>query len=220
MTLRLIFGVLPWTLEDADLRWHVTCQSPSDIVPLESCLPILCMCTNAWLLVTGVLHNIVVFRVCLYNGVLCARLICLFSGYHAEGCRAPPIPCGYHAEGYHARTDTFKLTGYHVCRVTSPELPRSIQTSGYRRVITHAGSFYQVSSYFSFHPLIRRCFHNNHNFTTEPGAHRTEEHNALFPTEPGAHRTEPLNKPSLIMQFGLSHRTHGRNKSSLLRLFQ
>ena len=25
---------------------------------------------------------------------------------------------GYHAEGYHARTDAFKLTGYHVCRVT------------------------------------------------------------------------------------------------------
>ena len=33
------------------------------------------------------------------------------------------------------------VTGYHVCRVTTPELPRSIQTSGYRRVITPAGSF-------------------------------------------------------------------------------
>ena len=42
---------------------------------------------------------------------------------------------GYHAEGYH-RTDAFKPTGYHVYRVTTPELPRSIQTSGYRRVIT------------------------------------------------------------------------------------
>ena len=62
----------------------------------------------------------------------------LFSGYHAEGYHAPPIPYGYHAEGYHARTYTFKLTGYHVCRVTTPELPRSIQTSGYRRVITPA----------------------------------------------------------------------------------
>ena len=52
----------------------------------------------------------------------------LFSGYHAEGC--------------HARTDiTFKLTGYHVSRVTTPELPRSIQTSGYMRVITPAGRF-------------------------------------------------------------------------------
>ena len=48
---------------------------------------------------------------------------------------------GYHAEGYHARTDTFKLTGYHICRVTTPELPRSMKTSGYRRVITPAGSF-------------------------------------------------------------------------------
>ena len=32
----------------------------------------------------------------------------------------------YHAESYHVRTDAFKLTGYHVCRVTTPELPRSI----------------------------------------------------------------------------------------------
>ena len=32
---------------------------------------------------------------------------------------------GYHAEGYHARTYAIKLTGYHVCRVTTPELPRS-----------------------------------------------------------------------------------------------
>ena len=48
---------------------------------------------------------------------------------------------GYHAEGYHARTDAFKLTGYHVCRVTTPELPRSIQTSGYRWVITPSRSF-------------------------------------------------------------------------------
>ena len=48
---------------------------------------------------------------------------------------------GYHAEGYHARAYAFKLTGYHVCRVTTPELPRTIQTSGYRRVITPAGGF-------------------------------------------------------------------------------
>ena len=52
---------------------------------------------------------------------------CLFSGYHAEG--------------YHARTDAFKLTGYHVCRVTTPELPRSKKTSGYRQVTTPAGRF-------------------------------------------------------------------------------
>ena len=58
---------------------------------------------------------------------MCARLILVsLSGYHAEGYHAPPIPYGYHAEGYYARTDTFKLTGYHVCRVTIPELPRSI----------------------------------------------------------------------------------------------
>ena len=75
-------------------------------------------------------------------GFLCARLIfSLFSGYHAEGYHAPPIAYDYHAEGYRARTDTSKLTGYHVCRVTTPELPRYIQTSGYRRVITPVGSF-------------------------------------------------------------------------------
>ena len=73
--------------------------------------------------------------------ILCSVNLNLFSGYHAEGYHAPPIPYGYHAEGYHARTDTFKLTGYHVCRVTTPELPRSKLTSGYRRVITPAGSF-------------------------------------------------------------------------------
>ena len=28
--------------------------------------------------------------------------------------------------GYHARTDASKLTGYHVCRVTTPDLPRPI----------------------------------------------------------------------------------------------
>ena len=36
MTLRLTFGVLPWTLEDTDLRWHVSCQSPSDKLSLWS----------------------------------------------------------------------------------------------------------------------------------------------------------------------------------------
>ena len=72
---------------------------------------------------------------------VCPVNISLFSGYHAEGYHAPLIPYGYHAKGYHARTDTFKLTGHHVCRVTTPELPRYMQTFGYRRVITPAGSF-------------------------------------------------------------------------------
>ena len=77
---------------------------------------------------------------------VCSVNFSVFSGYHAEGYHAPPIPYGHHAEGhnaegYHARTDTFKLTGYHVCRVTTAELPRSKQTSGYRQVITPAGSF-------------------------------------------------------------------------------
>ena len=72
---------------------------------------------------------------------VCSVNFSLFSGYHAESYHAPLIPYGYHAEGYHARTDTFKLTGHDVCNVATPELPRSIQTSGYRRVITPAGSF-------------------------------------------------------------------------------
>ena len=70
-----------------------------------------------------------------HNGILgcgffCARLISVcvsFSGSLSQ--RGLPRPTalfsGYHAEGYHARTDAFKLTGYHVCRVTTPELPRS-----------------------------------------------------------------------------------------------
>ena len=77
---------------------------------------------------------------------------------------------GYHTEGYDARTDAFKLTGYHVCRVTIPELPRSIQTSGYRRVITPAGS------YFSSHRLIRQYFHNNNNTFPPSLAHTARTH--------------------------------------------
>ena len=58
----------------------------------------------------------------------------LFSGYQAEDHHTPPIPYGYHAEGYHARTDTVKLTGYQVCRVTTCLLytspsPRDLSTS-------------------------------------------------------------------------------------------
>ena len=91
-------------------------------------------------------------------GFLCARLIsiclfrlprrgvprptvCLFRLPRRGLPRPTRLFSGYHAEGYHARTDTFKLTGYHVCRVTTAELPRSKQTSGYRQVITPAGSF-------------------------------------------------------------------------------
>ena len=64
---------------------------------------------------------------------------------------------GYHAQGYHALTTTARLprralprpilttTGYHACvyiPISTPELPRFKQTSGYRQVITPAGSFY------------------------------------------------------------------------------
>ena len=42
-----------------------------------------------------------------------------------RGLPRPTALSGYHAEGYHARTYAIKLTGYHVCRVPTPELPRS-----------------------------------------------------------------------------------------------
>ena len=92
---------------------------------------------------------------------------------------------GYHAQGYHALTTTARLprrglprpilttTGYHACvyiPVSTPELPRFKQTSGYRQVITPAGSFYV----FSLSSVIRQSIHNNNNFSTEPGAHRTD----------------------------------------------
>ena len=111
-------------------------------------------------------------------GFLCARLISvsLSGSLFRLPRRGLPRPTalfsGYHAEGYNARTDAFKLTGYHVCRVTTPELPRSIQTSGYRRVITPAGSFKLIS----LSSANMSVLHNNHNFSTESGAHRTDPH--------------------------------------------
>ena len=62
-------------------------------------------------------------------GFSCARLVSFsFSGSLPQRGlpRSTALISGYHAEGHHARTDTFELTGYHVCRVTTPELPRSI----------------------------------------------------------------------------------------------
>ena len=94
-----------------------------------------------------------------FCGFLCARLISVsFSGsLFRLPRRGLPRPTalfsGYHAEGYNARTDAFKLTGYHVCRVTTPELPRSKQTLGYGQVITPARSFYL----FFLSSVIRQC---------------------------------------------------------------
>ena len=60
-------------------------------------------------------------------GFLCARLISV--SFSVSLFRLPrrglPHPTALFY-GYHARTDASKLTGYHVCRVTTPELPRSI----------------------------------------------------------------------------------------------
>ena len=126
---------------------------------------------------------------------VCSVDLSLYSGYHAERYHAPPIPHGNHAEGYHARTDTFKLTGYHVWRVTTPELPRSIQNSGHRRVITPAGSFcifFLSSVNTSVLPkqqpqLSHRAWRTPHGltqhaFSTEPGAqpHGPTQHASDF----------------------------------------
>ena len=102
---------------------------------------------------------------------VCSVSFSLFSGYHAEGYHAPTIPYGHHAEGYHARADTFNLTRYRVCRVTTPSYHATYKLLG-TGGLSHLRV---VFSYFSFHRLIRQCFHNNnHNFSTEPGAHRTD----------------------------------------------
>ena len=71
-----------------------------------------------WICTTG-------FRVV---GFLCARLISLslFRLPYRGLPRPAALFSGHLTEGYHARTDTLELTGYHVCRVTTPELPRSI----------------------------------------------------------------------------------------------
>ena len=72
-----------------------------------------------------------------YNDIFCCEFLCvrlISVSFSVSLFRLPrrglPRPTGlfsgYHAEGYHARTDAFKLTGYHVCRVTTPELPHSI----------------------------------------------------------------------------------------------
>ena len=59
--------------------------------------------------------------------VLCARLISVAFPATTPRATTPHRSfVGYHAEGYHARIDEFNITGYHVCRVTTPELPRSI----------------------------------------------------------------------------------------------
>ena len=91
---------------------------------------------------------------------------------------------GYHAQGYHALTTTARLprrvlprpilttTGYHACvyiPISTPELPRFKQTSGYRQVITPAGSFY----IFFLSSVIRQC-----SITTSPPslAHTARTH--------------------------------------------
>ena len=86
-----------------------------------------------------------------FCGFLCARLISVsFAGsLFRLPRRGLPRPTalfsGCHAEGYHARTDAFKLTVYHVCRVTTPE------QAPYKLLGTGGLSHLRVVfSYFSF----------------------------------------------------------------------
>ena len=89
-------------------------------------------------------------------GFTCARLISVsFSGSLPQ--RGLPRPTalfpGYHAEGYHARTDAIKLTGYHVSRVTthpSYHAPNKLLGTG------RLSHLRVVFSYFSFYRLIRQ----------------------------------------------------------------
>ena len=119
-------------------------------------------------------------NVCLF----CDHLYC--TGYHAQGYHAQ----GYHAQGYHVLTTTARLprrglprpipttTGYHACvyiPISTPELPRSKQTSGYRQVITPAGSFYL----FFLSSVIRQCSTTT---TTSPPslAHIARTHSTIY----------------------------------------
>ena len=89
-------------------------------------------------------------------GFTCARLISVsFSGSLPQ--RGLPRPTalfpGYHAEGYHARTDAIKLTGYHVSRVTthpSYHAPNKLLGTG------RLSHLRVVFSYFSFYRLMRQ----------------------------------------------------------------
>ena len=83
----------------------------------------------------------------------------------------PPLP-GYHAEGYHARADTFNLTRYRVCRVTTPSYHAT-----YKLLSTGGLSHLRVSfSYFSSHRLTRPYLHN-HITTFQPSlAHTARTH--------------------------------------------
>ena len=63
MTLRLTFGVLPWTLEYTDLRWHISCQSPSDKLSLWSRIFLYFVCAQ----MLGYLLQVSSTKQCYYN---------------------------------------------------------------------------------------------------------------------------------------------------------
>ena len=107
------------------------------------------------------LPHIVVFRVCLYNGTLCCGFLCARLISASFPATTPRLPRPYR---YVQANRLPRLQGYHT-RATTLHTNFWIPQAG----LSHLR---EVFSYFSFHQLIRRCFHNNNrNFPTEPGAH-------------------------------------------------
>ena len=58
MTLCLTFGLLPWTLEDTDLRWYISSQSPSDKLSLWSRIFLYFVCAQMLGLMLGSLLQV------------------------------------------------------------------------------------------------------------------------------------------------------------------
>ena len=91
-------------------------------------------------------------------GFLCARVISVsFSGsLFRLPRRGLPRPTalfsGYHAEGYHAHTDAFKLTGYQSAGLPHPSYHAPNKLLG----TVGLSHLRVVFSYLSFHRLIRQ----------------------------------------------------------------
>ena len=115
----------------------------------------------------------------LYNGILCCGFLCA----HLISVSLFRLP----RRGLPRPTDTLRLPRRGLprpCRyIQANRLPRL--QGYYTRATTLHTDFWGYAGYhtylqvvfscFSFHRLIRQCFHNNNNnFSTEPGAHRTD----------------------------------------------
>ena len=150
-----------------------------------------------WICTTG-------FRVV---GFLCARLISvsLFRLPRRGLPRPTALFSGYHAEGYHARTDAFKLTGYHVCRVTTPGYHAPNKLLGTGRLPHLRVDF----SYFSFCRIPGTSVSPSTATTFPPSlAHTARTHSTNGTTmkhkgtqRPHTHRLTPLSSPHRGVRF-------------------